>query len=205
MFGHKTPRSVSLVLNRCDNAENNLKIIDNQPRGGVKKEFGVCVKQLTYPNREFIIRFIEWIQMCKILGAEKIHFYNRLVHPELIKIVEYFENQDLVEMLPFLEPTGVSNEYLRTISSFVLEAAVINDCFYRVKNLYKYIAILDPDEMIMPVNESHRSWHDLLQSVPPSYDFYASRMITFPHLDQKPFEGVPQTTYMLYHVEVSPL
>lgn len=203
LFNGTVPTSVSLTLNRCDDAENNLKIIDNQPDDGVKKEFGVCVKQLTFPNRDFVVRFIEWVHMLNILGASKIHFYNRFVHPDLVKICSYFEDQGLVDMQPFLEPSSMSNQVSRTASSMVLEASVINDCFYRTKNLYKYIAILDPDEVIMPLNDSHKSWHDLIENSPPNQDIYTQRMITFMNTSQKLIEEIPKYFYMLQHVEVS--
>lgn len=198
----KLPRSVSLTLNRCDNAENNLQIIDNQPPDGVKKEFGVCVKQLTYPNRDFIIRFIEWLHLLRILGAEKVHFYNRFVHQEMMKVIEYFEAKGLVEMKPFLEPSDLSNQYLTSFPTKILENAVVNDCFYRTKNLYKYIAVFDPDEVIMPLNESHKSWHDLIQSVGSSQDIYTNRMIFYPNLEEPAIDGIPKFLYILQHVKV---
>ena len=197
------PLSVSLTLNPCDYAENNLKIIDNQPVDGVKKEFGVCVKQLTYPEQEFSIKFIEWVHMLQILGNSKIHFYNRFLHPETLKAVKYFEGLDLIEMFDFIEPSELPNEILRTLDSFILEAAVVNDCFYRVKNLYKFVAILDPDEFIMPLNLCHRSWHDLIKSQSPSYHVYSGRMITFPPMNQAPYEDIPKFNYMLQNVQVN--
>jgi Glycosyltransferase family 92 len=192
-------------MNRCDNAENKLKIIDVKPIDGVKKEFGVCVKQLTYPNRDFVVRFIEWVHMMKILGADKIFFYNRFVHHELMKVVEYFESRGLVDMKPFLEPSGISNVILRKVESFVLEASMVNDCFYRTKNLYQHIAILDPDEVILPHNESVYTWRDLLKSAKPFFDVYNQRMVTYPKTDQKLVEGIPEYNYLLQHVQVSQL
>jgi Glycosyltransferase family 92 len=199
----KVPRSVSLTTNRCDSAENNLQIIDNHPTDGVKKEFGVCVKQLTYPNRDFIVRFIEWVHMLRILGNTKVHFYNRMVHPELIKVVDYFESKDLVDMKPFLEPSCLSNDQLASHDTMVIEHSVINDCFYRTKNLYKYLAILDPDEVIIPLNENDRSWQNLFKRFNQSYDIYRQNMIFYPNIEKEPIEGIPKENYILQHVQVS--
>lgn len=158
--------------------------------------------QLTYPNRDFVIRFIEWVHFLRILGADKIHFYNRFVHPELIKVIEYLEAKGFVEMKPFLEPSELSNQYLTSLPTKLLENAMINDCFYRTKNLYKYIAVIDTDEIIMPLNEAHKSWHDLIQSVGSSQDIYTNRMIYYPNFEAKIFDTIPQFHYILQHVQV---
>jgi hypothetical protein len=200
------PQSVSLTVNPCDHAENNLYIINNQPPDGVKKEFGVCVKQLTYPYRDFAIRFIEWIEMLRILGNTKVHFYNRFLHPETMKIVRYYENLGLLEAFDFLEPSALSNSHLKHPNSFSLEGAIVNDCFYRVKNLYKYVVIIDPDEVLMPLNESHRTWHELIASQPTQHelvDVFNAWMITFPPTGSKFFEDIPTYHYMLQNVQVT--
>ena len=193
---------MSLTLNPCDNAENNLKIIDNQPADGVKKEFGVCVKQLTYPHRDFIIRFIEWVHMLRILGNSKVHVYVRFFHPEMMKIIKHFELLGLVETYDFLEPACMSNDQLGTQNTMALEHAILNDCFYKVKNLYTYVAILDPDEIIMPANENDHSWQDLFKSFNQSFDIYPSRMIFYPEFEEMLIDGVPSYFYMLTHVQV---
>jgi hypothetical protein len=53
------PISVSLTPNMCDNAENKLQIIDKRPLDGVKKNFGICSKTLTFDDRAYVIRLIE--------------------------------------------------------------------------------------------------------------------------------------------------
>jgi hypothetical protein len=201
-FDKNLPRSVSLTTNRCDKAANNIKIIDNQPANGVKKEFGVCVKQLTYPNRDFIIRFIEWVHILRILGAGKIHFYNRFVHHELMGIIKYFQEKNFVEMIDFLEPSEISNQYLTSFTTKVAENAVVNDCFYRTKNLYEYIAILDPDEVIMPLKDEHRSWLDLLSVANTSYDVLMNQMIHYPNFGGRNFDNIPEYHYILQHTKV---
>jgi hypothetical protein len=79
-FKDHVPESVSVVENPCDNATNNLKVIYNQPPSGEKKNFGVCVKGLFFPHQpEMTTRLVEWIELIKILGAEKITLYELAV------------------------------------------------------------------------------------------------------------------------------
>jgi hypothetical protein len=157
------PISVSLVTKPCDTAENNLRVIDNQPLDGVQKEFGVCTKQISFKSRNFVFKFVEWVHMLKILGVEKIHGYNRFVHRDTIKAFEYFEQKGWLEIQPFLEPQGSPFE-LTSWPTRAIERNLLNDCFYRNKNLYKYIAVIDTDEVFMPVGTDIRNYSDLIAS-----------------------------------------
>jgi hypothetical protein len=145
-FSNVIPHSVSLVPSRCAFAENNLKILNRQPVGGVKKRFGVCSKQVSYTDREPTIRFIEWVHMMRLLGAEKVHFPYQQLHPDMLEVVKHFEDIGMVEAWPYFDPTGVVQ--IRTQNPFtaVVQKNVMTDCFYRVKNLYEFVAVIDFDE-----------------------------------------------------------
>lgn len=141
----------------------------------------------------------------RILGAEKIHTFARYFHPDLEKISKYYEQQDFLEVLPFKEPSGVSNAKLHVRDSLFLELSVVNDCFYRVRNLYDYIAILDTDEIFLPVKTSDNDWHDLLKNFEdfPKTDGYAIRSVMYPPRDGKVHDSIPEYYYMLQRTQVS--
>ena len=202
--GDAMPKSVSVTGNRCDKARNNLIIIDNQPKNGVKKKFGICTKQFTFKKREDTIKFVEWAEMMRILGADKIHTFNRFFHPDLQKISKYYEEQDFLEALPFKEPSTISNARFHVHSSLFLELSVVNDCFYRVRNLYDYIAILDPDELFLPVQKNDENWHDLLKHFVdvPKTDGFAIRSVAYPPGDGKTHDSISKYFYMLQHTQV---
>ena len=194
---------MSLTTEACANAENNLKIINNQPKNGVKKKFGVCLKQITYEDRSFAIKFIEWVHLLRILGAEKVHLSNRFVHPETYKAMKYFEKLGYIEVKPFLEPTGVP-DIKHEWEARTLELNMINDCFYRVINIYEFIVIIDPDEVIMPKSGSIKSWNQLLDSVDyksRNVDAYLSRSVTFPPLKAIANPEIPKYHYILQHFQ----
>ena len=83
----KTPVSVSVVEQKCDNATNNLKVTYNKPEEGEeKKKFAVCVKGLDFPEDDLSIKMTEWIEVLGALGADKIFLYNLEVHPNISKV-----------------------------------------------------------------------------------------------------------------------
>lgn len=198
------PTSVSLVLKRCENAENNLEIINNQPPDGVKKKFGVCTKQMNYQDREIAVRLIEWVHILRILGVDKIHGYNRHVHPNMFKAMNYFEEKGFAEFKPFLEPHDIVFKPRQWLTR-TIEKNLLNDCFYRNKNIYEFIAVLDLDEVIMPVKETDRNWNDLLGNFKnkEQKDYFFFSYAFFENKTSKiKDESVPSHFYMLHHTEV---
>jgi hypothetical protein len=185
----------------CQTAENDLKIIDNQPESQEKKEFGVCLKQMNFEDKKSAFRFIEWVHLMKILGADKIHGFVRFVHPDILKAIESFTEKGWMEMKPFLEPHG-SMFLLRSWQTRALEFMLLNDCLYRNLNQYKYIIVIDTDEIIMPVLANITNLHDLIESLDrdESFDnFYFSHGF---FQSSKVNRELPNQFYMLQHVMV---
>jgi Glycosyltransferase family 92 len=196
---------VSLVKSPCDHAENNLKILNVQPVNGVKKQFGVCTKQVSFENRESTIKFIEWTHLIRLLGAEKIHFSYKHLHPEFLRIVKHFEEQGIVETWPYFDHSGIPDTKLGKFQTRMVEMNMITDCFYRVKNLYDYVAVLDFDEVIMPVNEADMTWHDILKRVNASgsEDFFGFQNLYYPEVGAKLHKRIPKYMNMLQHTQRS--
>lgn len=193
---------MSLVSNLCDHAENNLKIINLKPENKTKERFGVCIPALTLEKRESVIKFIEWIEMMKILGAAKVHISNRLLHPELLKVAKYYEQQGLVEITTFHEPSTFDNLIYHNFWTF--QYLTINDCFYRVKNLYDYVLIIDTNEVVLPMKQNDETWHDLFQRLNESEktDAFMAQSVSYSFEEGEKFENIPEYQYMLTHVEV---
>ena len=133
-FKNRIPVAVSLTEKACDFATNKLKVINNQPPNGVKKSFMVCIKYLFVENRSGIIKFIEWVQLLRILGVDKISLYNRHVHPEFFKMLLYFQEKDYIEMFDFLEPSGLSTnnetQEVRSLEGRIQKILVIIVCLH---------------------------------------------------------------------------
>ena len=86
----RLPVSVSLVQTVCQQGvkpTNNLRIFNRQRDGGVKKGIAVCSKALALSLLEDNSkRFIEWIELLRALGAEKIGIGVISAHPNLMKV-----------------------------------------------------------------------------------------------------------------------
>lgn len=125
------PVSVSLTGNRCENASNKLKVIDNQPSNETKKKsFGVCTSSLTIEDKASVSRFIEWMEMLRILGASKISSFNKKIEHGL-KVIEFFQNKNFLDLNSWQDPS-----VLRLApKNSILETMQLTDCFYRSKNL----------------------------------------------------------------------
>ena len=144
----KIPKSVSLVNSNCSQATNNLKVNYNLPTESEPKQlFGVCMKAVTITNDESD-EIIQWIEMLRVLGASKIFFYILWVHPNILKVLQYYEEQGIVELthltLAGSQPNhpSLQNQYYyhqgdqSYFQRLHNEKIGYNDCFYR--NMYRW-------------------------------------------------------------------
>jgi len=114
---------------------------------------------------------VEWIELLGILGADKVFFYELQVHPNISKVLQYYQMLDRVDVTPLTLPGGQPNVpgfqhmYLakKLTNKRQNELIPYNDCFYKNLYTYEYIALLDIDEVIMPVNTM--SWQELMDVV----------------------------------------
>lgn len=216
-FHKVVPASISLVEQECDTATNNLRVIYNRPPDDEKKGFAVCVKGLDFLYDDLSVRLIEWIELLSMLGAEKIYFYELQVHPNISKVLKYYEGEGKVQVTPLTLPGGQPNVpgfqhmYLQKKTNHKRQNELIpyNDCLYKNMYMYEFIALLDIDEVIMPKHDD-QTWHDLMNRVRPkalklkneTFPSYNVRNVYF--LDEHQHEhgwakGVPKYMHMLQH------
>lgn len=202
-FDNQAPTAVSLSWNKTANAENFLKIIDNQPIDGIKKKFGVCVKQVTISDRKSVIRFIEWAETMLLLGAGKIHVSKKFLHPEMLEVEKYYEKQNFIEFIPFTDAKGF--DISKLYHFLLLEYLTVNDCILRVKNLYDLVLIIDLDEIFLPAQVEDKNWHEMFKrlNLSSNVDAFAGRSVSYSHLNGTKYSDIPEYLYTLTHVEVS--
>jgi Glycosyltransferase family 92 len=213
---HVIPSSVTLVEKACDNGTNHLKVMNERPTDKrPKSEFGVCVKNVMFPFEDNSIRFIEWIELQLAMGASQIYLYVMDLHPNIEKVFKYYETQGKIRVSYVTYPSGSPNvhglplEYRKQNGKATRwEAISLNDCYYR--NMYKhnFLAMLDPDEVLMP-KKHYRSWYELFDSIEyrynisredyNSFNFQHSYFLDYP--DQEVVQDIPSFLYMFQHVD----
>lgn len=186
----RIPSSVSLVGKQCDLATNNLRVIYNRPISeDMRKSFGVCVKGLDFMYDDLSVRLVEWIELLRILGADKIFFYELQVHPNISRVLDFYVRLGVVEVTKLTLPAGKPNipglqhMYLsqRINQKRQHELIPYNDCLYKNMYRYEYLTLLDIDEVIMPKGDHMNGWSDMMKVIRgkaeltkefyPSYNF----------------------------------
>ena len=85
----KVPAAVSVVGERqlCEGASNVLKVLYDPVRGSENtKKFAVCSKGLDFPHHDISVRLVQWIEISRALGADKIFLYQLDLHPNIVKV-----------------------------------------------------------------------------------------------------------------------
>ncbi|XP_027229237.2 uncharacterized protein [Penaeus vannamei] len=216
-YAHQVPESVSLVEQPCDTATTNLRVVNNRPPEGQTKDFAVCVKGLDIYHKDKSIFLVEWLETLYLLGADKVFMYDLQVHPNTAKVLKYYQETGFVDLtkltLPGDQPNipELSHHYLNTriLDKLLNELIPYNDCLYRNIYNYKYVVLLDIDEIIVPKN--HSSWRTLMEVVVeqafkenpvPRTSFDARNVYFLDSMIEKHgfFNDIPQYMHILQHV-----
>ena len=94
---HLVPVSVSLVQTECPKSKpsNNIRIYFDRHKSGQKQGIAVCSKALSQPG-DVSMRFIEWIELLRAQGVNKIFLSVLAVHPNVnkVRVLFYFYNDN---------------------------------------------------------------------------------------------------------------
>lgn len=207
------PDAVSIVEKPCDTATNNLRVIYNVPKE--RKKIAVCVKGLDFYREDLSVKLVEWLELLFLLGVDKVFLYQLQVHPNISKVLKYYEEKGKVDVTQLTLPGGQPNApifqhiYLKNRGNLKRRNEILpyNDCLYKNLYSYEYVVLLDTDEIIIPVKDP--DWISLItriKSEQDKKDKYASfnvRNVYF--LDDLLhnhgwFEKIPTYMHMLQHV-----
>ncbi|KAL9920853.1 beta-1,4-galactosyltransferase galt-1 isoform 1-T1 [Glossina fuscipes fuscipes] len=107
----------------------------------------VCVAPLQKHYRN-VLRIAEFVEMYRLLGAKHFYFYEDNHSRDVKRLLKHYRKEGIADVLPWNLETYQDDSYFNGI------IAQINDCSYRamIVDNYRYAAIVDLDEILMPVN-----------------------------------------------------
>lgn len=141
-----------------------------------KRKFTVCVKPLDFLE-DISRKLVEWIEINRVLGAEKLDIYVKRVRRNVYNILQWYHlnSNGFVNIRKFkyvnddMKYDGQLNyntteNYLKYFiwQKRRYELVTYNDCFYRNHKSSDYVIPLDIDEIIVP--RYANTWHELLNT-----------------------------------------
>ncbi len=131
----------------------NRDVLATPPEG-----VGVCIHGCAYTldgsSEKAYKNIIQFLAMAKVLGAEVVTLYNLNINQSLLKQVSRVY-PDFLDIVQWMNLNNTLHYYGQRI--------LINDCLYRNMKRVKYVAMIDTDEMILPV--SNNSWPEMLNTL----------------------------------------
>ncbi|KAH8269881.1 hypothetical protein KR044_000174, partial [Drosophila immigrans] len=235
----EAPEMVSLVARRCDRAKNLLRVVhelpektlppipraDKETKAEKSLRFVVCVKSMDFPYVDMSWRIIEWLELMRLLGVDKVVFYDAQMHPNMTRVLNDYRSNEphFVELRPMSLGRGEPHSpqhfhhYAMAADGFnriLNEMIPYNDCFYRNMYKYDYVGVFDIDEVIMPLGNvtSLNGLIELAHRVPDyerdsknckNWASFCFRNAYFPRYPDRPkvYKHLPSYYYMLQHVE----
>lgn len=204
------PTHVSLVQGKCDKANNIFAVVNNRPEEGKKKLFLVALRGLNFDD-DISMLLIEWAEMLKILGVDKVEAYVEKVHLNVIKVLEYYRKSGffIVKFIKFPHefPHKRSESFYQWLQNDLIP---YHDAFYENCYEYEFMVPMDVDEFIMPLHEEDRTWKDLITRIKTRstgnnqiYDAYLAKCMYFvlkSSHENETIEGIPKSLRFLSNI-----
>ena len=103
---------------------------------------------------------IEFIEVVRLFGADRIHFYNYQSSSSIGKVLRYYKKLGIVTVLPWKLDSRLTHP---TDLHHIGQELNIQDCLYRNMFSARFLAFMDTDEVFVPRN--HSSWISMMTSV----------------------------------------
>ena len=120
-----------------------------------KRRFGVCVPPLFGDIP--VDTLVQFIELSKLLGAQHFYFYAHDVTEDIKKVLYHYELDDTTTVIRWVLPVRAVDKVW-----YHGQLLAINDCLYRGMSAFKFLAINDIDEFIVP--HAHIDWNTMLRA-----------------------------------------
>ena len=143
----------------CVGTSGNIPVRNRQlPQISEKKKFGVCLQSPVYGQTMDLQQIVEFIEMNRVLGAEIITMYVMEMKEDALQfLLHHYSKHGLLQLVKWRklkkwDPLHYHGQIL-----------TMHDCLYRNMDRVKYLAVVDLDEVLLPLK--HRSWLELVESI----------------------------------------
>ena len=140
--GTQVPCLVTLTQQTFSSSPVHLNVL-NSLRKTPYLNLTVCVHSALFGPFPDPYMLIEFIEVYRILGADKFVIYNANSSAKIENIVSHYRDASLLDLFNWDLPSNMSTHY-------VAQPALIQDCIYRYMFASKYIALVNLDEFIFP-------------------------------------------------------
>lgn len=164
---HLDPYAVSVTHNDCrsqdvDVQEPTSVLLVHSPKR-ITRNFTLCVTPLNFKySRAY--ELVEMIELNRLLGADRFTFYVNSVGPNVEKILRWYSDRGIVDLVKWELPIIVDHWPPSTAKPevhYFAQVASHNDCLNRQRGASRYAVYEDLDEFIIP--KKHTRWLDLLE------------------------------------------
>jgi hypothetical protein len=149
------PCSVTLSYTGSRDPGYTMKVLPLHPRDN-RDQFAICVPPLYGKIKRS--KLVEFIEVSKLLGAQRIVFYDYKIADETARVLEHYQLNGDVDIIPWLYP-----ESLEKWSWYHGQLIAIQDCLYRNMHTAEYVAFNDIDEYIVP--HVHADWLEMTKAM----------------------------------------
>lgn len=171
-------------------------------------DIGICMP-LSYGTFTDIdaVRLIEWIELHKILGVQEINIYNvTMTVSALYRTVLNHYVADKVVRLHNIPPpveSRITAENIYNISK-ISDLIVLNECMMENMFRYRYIIVIDFDEVIVPRSDTKQKYRELIDNLrvygwlSQTFVSYLVPQVYF-YLDVSGYRSKPEYLAMIKH------
>ncbi|XP_064477949.1 uncharacterized protein LOC135391579 [Ornithodoros turicata] len=138
------PDTVAVVRINDRNLPGNMLQVHKLQPSTPKEDIAVCVKPIHY-DYDKLLQLAEFVELNRVLGVSHFILYNHTAGPHVSCLLQRYQSQGIVTLLPWQLPM-VSQREIRTEGLF----AALNDCLYRGMSRFRWLAMIDLDEFIVP-------------------------------------------------------
>lgn len=198
------PNEISITDKTCEWPTHYVKVQTKSIRNR-KARVAVCAKVIY--GKPDAVRLVEWVEMNRLLGVEKIYMYNSSIKGEANKVLAYYHKEGFVQFNEHSFPDLLCRKALKKHfptndynQNWELELMSMNDCLYSADE--KYLLNIDIDELLF--QDVYPTWKEsiekfLLKNYPgvSSYVFHTGGFVNEFGVDNS--SGAPQYLHMLNH------